>query len=449
MDQIEAQIARIKAKLPVARAADAARKVFGASSHGYQLRSPVAEAALRQMEDSYGIRLPEAYRRFMREVGDGGAGPSYGIYQLGHGLNELVSDPQRYLRQPCRLRPDLTPAQWEELTSAIEEDEDMADEAFEQAMGELYAGLLPLGDQGCANYQALVLNGPFAGRVVNLSAERYLPCFAYEATFLDWYERWLEEVAAGDLTQGGASWFGYKRGGPEAALLHLFQTTPEASVRAECVVGLLAKKQVSPPVLQALAAYPPADDARLRLLLVQLLLRFDYALGRARLLVLVPDNLLGVLQSVFWYAKSHCADWFPVIAANLDRIQDAKTLDFATYVLKETGTDYGPLLLPFAARPDHRQRLTALYALGQLPNKADYLATFVAGLHDTEPRVVHTALQAVADLPAPQLRPHYQAVATRFAAVDEAHIMVNLGHALKTQGISLERLMRRDYGGNG
>ena len=447
MDPLAAQLARIKAKFPAARAADEALAVFGASSHCYVLRSPAPEAALQQLETSYGIRLPEAYRRFMGEVSNGGAGPFYGIYQLGKGLDEMCSQPQKYLRQPCRLHPAMTSAQWQELTRPIEEDEDMSDDAFDHAMGGLYAGLLPLGTQGCTMLHALVLNGPFAGQVVNLEQERYLPSFAFEATFLDWYERWLDEVVAGDLTQGGASWFGYNRGGPESTLLDTFQTTAEASVRAECVTGLLGKRQVSQPVLQALAAFNPVGDARLQLLIAQLLLRFDYAQGRLRLLALVPENLLGVLQSVRWYAKSHSADWLPVIEANRDRIRDSETLRFATYVLEETGADYGPLLAPFAASPDYSQRITALHALGKLPDKARYLATFIAGLHDPEPSVVRTALQAVHDLPNPELRPHYQSIAERYPEEKE-YILANLGHALKTQGLNLERLKRRNYGGS-
>ena len=446
MTEYAAQIARIKAKLPIARAADEALKVFAADSHRYKLREPVTEAALLQLEADYGLRFPEPYRRFMREVGNGGAGPFYGVYQLGHGLYDLGDNPQQYLRQPCRLHPDMTDAQWKELTRAIEVDDDLSDETYELALNELYAGVMPLGTQGCAITHAMVLNGPFAGRVVYIDPDNYLPHFAYEATMLDWYERWLDQVVAGDQgPMGGA--FGYHRGGPEAALLHLFQTTPEASVRAECVVGLQGKKQLSPPVLQALVAYEPGDDVYLQLKLAQLLLRFDYAQARTRLLALVPDNLLGVLQSIFWYAKSHCADWLPVIAANLHRIQDSETLSFATYVLEETTADYGALLLPFAASPNHKLRLIALHSLSKLPNKSDYLATFITGLYDAVPDVVHTALQAVSDLPDPQLRPHYQAVATRFGVVDGNYIMVNIAHALKTQGISLERLMRRDYGG--
>lgn len=447
MDQLAAQLARIQAKLSAARAADETLAVFGASSHRYQLHNPVPEAELQQLETSYGIRLPEAYRRFMREVGNGGAGPFYGIYQLGSGLDELSSNPQLYLRQPCRLHPSMTSAQWQELTRTIEEDDEMPDDAFDQAMGELYAGLLPLGTQGCTYLHALVLNGPFVGRVVNLDQERYLPSFAYEATFLDWYELWLDEVIAGDLSQGGASWFGYARGGSEAMLLDMFQATADADVRAECVVGLLRKRQVSQPVLQALAAYCPAGNARLQLLLAQLLLRFDYAQGKPRLLALVPENLLGVLQSIFWYAKSHSADWVPVIAANLDRILDSRTLDFATYVLQETSADYGPLLVPFATSPDYGQRLTALHALAKLPDKARYLSTFIEGLHDPELSVVRTALQAVRDLPDRSLLPHYQDIARRYP-VEKEYILTNLGHALKTQGISLDRLMRQKFDGS-
>ncbi len=442
MDHLAAQIARIKVKLPAARAADENLQLFGADSHRYQLHSPAPEAALQQLEATYGIQLPEAYRCFVREVGNGGAGPFYGIYPLGSDLDELSTNPQRYLRQPCRLHPAMTLAQWQELTRPMEEEE-LPDEAFDQAMSELYAGLLPLGTQGCTILHALVLNGPFAGRVVNIHPDRYLPSFAYEATFLDWYERWLDEVASGDLSQGEGC-FGYNRGGPETTLLHLFQTTTEADVRAECLTGLLGKRHVSQPVVQALAAYHPAGDSRLALLLAQLLLRFDYAQGRLRLLALVPDNLLGVLESIRWYAKSHSADWLPVITANVSRIQDDKTLRFATYVLEETTADYGPLLLPFAASPDYGQRITALHALAKLPDKARYLATFIAGLHDPEPGVVRTALQAVHDLADPQLRPHYQAIAARYP-VEKDYVLVNLGLALKTQGLSLERLRRRKY----
>lgn len=196
MDQLAAQLDRIRAKVPLARATDEKFKLFGSRSHRYQLQSPVAEAELQEMEACYGIRLPEPYRRFMGEIGNGGAGPSYGIYKLGQGLDELSNDQELYLRQPCRLNPVMTLAQWQELTRPIDENEEISDEDFDRVTGEMYAGLLPVGTRGCMITNALILNGPFIGRVVITNSERDLPYFCKEATFLDWYESWLDEVIA-------------------------------------------------------------------------------------------------------------------------------------------------------------------------------------------------------------------------------------------------------------
>lgn len=196
MDQLADRLARIKAKLPLARAADESFKLFGSRSHRYQLQSPIAEAELQEMEAYYGIRLPEPYRRFLGEVGNGGAGPSHGLYALGEGVDELSNNQDLYLRQPCRLHPDMTAAQWQELTRPLDENDEISDEEFDRVTGELYAGLLPVGTRGCMITNALILNGPFTGRVVITNSEREIPYFCKGATFLDWYEIWLDEVAA-------------------------------------------------------------------------------------------------------------------------------------------------------------------------------------------------------------------------------------------------------------
>jgi hypothetical protein len=61
-----------------------------------------------------------------------------------------------------------------------------------------YDGLLPLCEQGCSYMTALVLNGPYHGRVVNIDSEMCSqPLFLHEPNFLDYYERWLDEVIAG------------------------------------------------------------------------------------------------------------------------------------------------------------------------------------------------------------------------------------------------------------
>jgi len=58
-------------------------------------------------------------------------------------------------------------------------------------------GLLALFSQGSTFMTALVINGPYRGRVVNLDdSMSFQPFLAHESNFLDYYERWLGEYIA-------------------------------------------------------------------------------------------------------------------------------------------------------------------------------------------------------------------------------------------------------------
>ena len=56
---------------------------FAARSHGYDLNPPVPEEEVARMEEKHGCRFPDEYRRFITELGNGGAGPAYGVFPLG------------------------------------------------------------------------------------------------------------------------------------------------------------------------------------------------------------------------------------------------------------------------------------------------------------------------------------------------------------------------------
>ena len=86
----------------------------------------------------------------------------------------------------------------------------MSDEEYDLAAGNIYAGILPIVSQGCTYLNGLVVTGPYKGRVVNLDFEFGEPSFAFEENFLDWYERWLDEVILGALDKS-PSWFGFQK----------------------------------------------------------------------------------------------------------------------------------------------------------------------------------------------------------------------------------------------
>lgn len=221
----DARIERIREKLTRASELDPDRKVFGARAHDYVVGAPVSEEQLAAFEREYSVSLPEGYRAFLKGVGNGGpsyensaAGPYFGIYPLGHSVDELEEDPRPFLKRPAVLDPEMTSERWSHLTRRVGGPAEIADPDDGSEREEVFGGLLPIGSQGCTYLHALVLNGPHRGRVVNIDLQnRPQPKFAPHRDFLDWYEGWLDEVISGALLRKGPTWFGYDRTDDEGA----------------------------------------------------------------------------------------------------------------------------------------------------------------------------------------------------------------------------------------
>lgn len=436
------QIERIKSKLVEAKATDKDLKVFGASGHEYVLGEVASSEAILKFENEYDVQLPNCYKAFLMNIGNGGisfsssaAGPFYGIYPLGENVNELIyENTKEYLKGDCVLYPKMSEEHWENLTEKIEEDT-ISDADYEKELGKIYGGLLPIGTQGCSSYHALVLNGEFKGRVVNINSERYKPQFTFELNFLDWYERWLDEVISGDLTQENAGWFGYRIGGATQDILKTYFSTDDNEVKSDCLTGILIKQKIDAETLDIIEEEYKSSNDEIQKELLQLLTKFDYERAYPYLVDFADESLLHVFQFVFWYAKKNSTDWLGVIESNIDRINDDETFSFCVYLLKEMNIDYGYLVVPFTQNKDQSIRVTAYYMLGQLSNKNSYLDTFIVGLNESANRVVHTALQALDGVEDKRLLKHYKSIAERFP-VEEDYILVNLNHRLKPFGLS-------------
>ncbi|MDO4879842.1 MAG: SMI1/KNR4 family protein [Capnocytophaga sp.] len=450
------QLSRIQQKIAQAKASDKDFEVFGAEGHQYHLNPPASEAEILAFEQKYAISLPECYRSFMRTIGDSTAqkqdniaGPYYGLYAFGTQTDEFVYEgAEEYLKAPCLLSPTMTDAQWEALTDKLLSEEgdfdeeentiEVEDDYFAER-GKVFGGLLPLGSQGCTYFHALVLNGDYAGRVVNVDIDLRCPKFAFEANFLDWYERYLDEVISGQLIDDRPTWFGYYRGEAPEALLYEYTQTTDRDTQTDCLEGVYHKKAPLPEAvlnqIESLIALNNED----KIFLIEILAQSSYERARPYLQSLVNEKPKEVFQYVYWYAKDHYAEWVPIVKELLPTITDESTLDFATYLLTESESEgWETFILPFTDNENPNIRITAYYTLGQSEKRELFLDTFIKGLQETDNNVLRTAMQALRGITDERLLPYYKQIAKRFPK-EKDYILSNLQYLLEPFGLTVKQ----------
>ena len=442
------QLHRIQQKLAQAKAADKDLQVFGADAHKYHLNPPVSEAEVLAFEKKYGVQLPECYRAFMLTIGDAKAknsdfiaGPYFGLYAFGTSVDSLLYEKiETYLKAPCNLSPDMTQEEWETLSDPLlssEEEEEEDDDKYFAERAKVFGGLLPLGSQGCTYEHALVLNGKYAGRVVNVDLDLAQPKFAFEANFLDWYERYLDEVISGQLIEDRPTWFGYHRGEPAQVLLNEYEHTTNRKTQTDCLEGVYHKKPPLEPALldkiEKLIALNNDD----RGFLIEILSQSSYERAKPYLQDLVTKDPKKVFQFVWWYAKDHCADWVSVVKELLPTITDERTFDFATYLLTEGDDNFEEVILPFTDNENPQIRSTVYYTLGESEKREQYLDTFIKGLQETDTGVLCTVMQALSGVEDKRLLPYYKAIAKRFPE-EKDYVLSNLEYRLASFGLTIE-----------
>jgi hypothetical protein len=153
----------------------AAPEVFGANGHHFALNEPLVETQVGAFERHHAIRLPREYRRFLIELGNGGAGPYYGVHPLGtfDGASGNVDRRTLFigsLAQPFAFREpwnDLMDCPDRALADTDEEEYERRMNAFERQYWHpsVMNGAFPICDKGCALRIWLVVAGSEAGTV--------------------------------------------------------------------------------------------------------------------------------------------------------------------------------------------------------------------------------------------------------------------------------------------
>lgn len=191
--------------LAKAQRIDAEYELFGASKHGYRLNDPIKIDFVHQAEEKYGFILPEDYVQFITQVGDGGAGPDYGIYPFVDFLtkadNLSTESWKESYRQSLSKLLTLHPMQ----AGEVEEYAIVTREGYEKNPGKYFIheieednlgnteGFFVLGTHGCQWDFGLILSGERRGQVFDTDNEGG---YGFVADSFDvFYQSWLDRLA--------------------------------------------------------------------------------------------------------------------------------------------------------------------------------------------------------------------------------------------------------------
>ncbi|MCE9546246.1 MAG: SMI1/KNR4 family protein [Planctomycetia bacterium] len=225
-----------QSQIEMLRKADSTFRLFGAFTHQYQLGPRMSERDVAAAEAKYGITLPDDYRIFLIELGNGGAGPGYGLQRFGFEetavarnsaparlINTLTSEghPVQYtcsafddmyydemdrLRSNPRVlaKPFPLVRPWKSDNETVSEDDgeysrwrdDVWEPMFEH-------GSFQLSDHGCGMKDKLIVSGEESGSIWKFDEQdgEWIVPFGANVlsehvpkarhTFSMWYNEWL------------------------------------------------------------------------------------------------------------------------------------------------------------------------------------------------------------------------------------------------------------------
>lgn len=160
---------------------------------GYRLNPPIDPEELDQLETRWGVTVPEPYRSFVLELGDGGPGPGpCGLFRidrsnLGRDYDEAELD-RTFFATPWPHR-----GTWNDhasVTSQTPDDEDYLDYFSPRWV----TGSLNISHQGCGYMIRLVVTGDARGQLwedARCSDGGLLPL---GCDFGEWYMTWLAQT---------------------------------------------------------------------------------------------------------------------------------------------------------------------------------------------------------------------------------------------------------------
>jgi len=153
---------------------DSGLTTFGSETHRYEFLPPCREEEIVDYERKMGIQLPEEYRWFVRNIGEGGAGPGYGLKKLRD------------------MAPDKVTIFADEFTGVIDRG------GFHLSLRQTGSRpivdlqILKLCHWGCEYWNSIVVRGIASGFILFVDEEFTSGRHLLANSFGKWYRNWLD-----------------------------------------------------------------------------------------------------------------------------------------------------------------------------------------------------------------------------------------------------------------
>lgn len=186
--------AELRERVAELDALDKTRSIFGAIGHHYRFAPRLSEDTLVTHERAHGYTLPDDYRAYLLELGNGGPGPYYGV--IGW-RTKNAEDYTKYedLGRPFAYAHEYNPTHFLDVETDDDDEDDEPRNQYWEAFDD--RGSLVLSHQGCGLRVLLVVSGPCRGEVWDDSIADdggYTPLVRPDGarhTFTSWYAEWL------------------------------------------------------------------------------------------------------------------------------------------------------------------------------------------------------------------------------------------------------------------
>jgi len=364
-------------------------KVFGASKHKYKLNPPASMDEIRALEVELNITFPEEFVYFYTRIGNGGAGPYYGLYSVEE-IKRNCEGKQDDNIQPL-IDSNLSYATWYKLMKQMEADDDAYDEIYQQVC----SGAVIIGTQGCTFDNLLMFKGSEAGKIVyidwNLDGE-YPPVLT-GTSFLEWYVNFYEDIIASYSVQH----YGYIKRCTEQELIEAYKSSLTYEDKLDNLKGLLRFDRLSDKTINVLYNSQDIDTSVLRL---ELLLKYHTDLAMKLFdTYIYGQNVSAAIAVMLRIPKGLQQMYYKRAIEILYESTDCVT-NTLLFFIGDQKCRKASDIIEFTKNTsiDNELKATTIYVIGKCPDAIDYESHFIKWMKDDNYRVAHTALQASINL---------------------------------------------------